>query len=105
LRHRLYPFAAGVLDTVGASGPVHAAHEDGAFVTVVAGSEPPPARGTRAGTHLVEPSGGRLRTVVGLVDAEVLILRIAGALPLPDAAEAHRRREAGALHGRLLLVP
>jgi NADPH:quinone reductase-like Zn-dependent oxidoreductase len=54
------------------------------------------------GQHLHE--GDRIAELAGLVDAGVLTLRVAGVLPAEEAAEAHRRLEAGGVRGRLVLT-
>jgi NADPH:quinone reductase len=45
-----------------------------------------------------------LSTLLDLVEAGTLTLRVAGTLPAEQAAEAHRRLEAGGLRGRLVLT-
>lgn len=45
-----------------------------------------------------------LTTVRDLAEAGVLSLRVAGTLPADQAAQAHRRLEAGGLRGRLVLT-
>ena len=40
-----------------------------------------------------------------LAAAGKLTLRVAGTYPLEEAARAHKRLEAGALRGRLVLIP
>jgi NADPH:quinone reductase-like Zn-dependent oxidoreductase len=54
------------------------------------------------GNHLHE--GTRIAELAALVDAGVLTLRVAEALPAERAAEAHRRLEAGGVRGRLVLT-
>ena len=54
------------------------------------------------GQHLHE--GERIAELAALVDAGVLTLRVAGELPAEQAAEAHRRLEAGGVRGRLVLT-
>jgi NADPH:quinone reductase len=54
------------------------------------------------GRHLHE--GHRIAELAGLVSEGVLTLRVAGVLPAADAAEAHRRLEAGGIRGRLVLT-
>lgn len=54
------------------------------------------------GQHLHE--GNRIGELAGLVDAGVLTLRVADVLPASQAAEAHRRLEAGGVRGRLVLT-
>jgi NADPH:quinone reductase-like Zn-dependent oxidoreductase len=54
------------------------------------------------GNHLHE--GARIAELADLVDNGVLTLRVAAALPAEQAAEAHRRLEAGGVRGRLVLT-
>jgi NADPH:quinone reductase-like Zn-dependent oxidoreductase len=56
----------------------------------------------QVGQHLHE--GRRLAELAGLVGQGVLTLRVADALPAAQAAEAHRRLEAGGVRGRLVLT-
>ena len=56
----------------------------------------------QVGQHLHE--GQRLTELVDLVRNGVLTLRVADALPAAQAAEAHRRLEAGGVRGRLVLT-
>ena len=72
----------------------------GAFVGVLGGA-PVPLRGIRVSTVWIRADGPRLATLA----RAGLHLRVADTLPLPQAAEAHRRLDAGGLRGRLVLVP
>jgi len=54
------------------------------------------------GQHLHE--GGRIAELADLVTKGTLTLRVAGALAADQAAEAHRRLEAGGVRGRLVLT-
>jgi NADPH2:quinone reductase len=54
------------------------------------------------GQHLHE--GNRIAELADLVTKGVLTLRVAAVLPAADAAEAHRRLEAGGVRGRLVLT-
>lgn len=56
----------------------------------------------QVGQHLHE--GQRLAELADLVGKGVLTLRVAKALPAGQAAEAHRRLEAGGVRGRLVLT-
>jgi NADPH:quinone reductase-like Zn-dependent oxidoreductase len=86
-----------------------AAHEalrgGGTFVALVAPFAPPPLRATRVVVQEVWADGGRLTELAALVDAGLLSLRVAGALPLAEVARAHERLAAGGVRGRLVLVP
>jgi NADPH:quinone reductase-like Zn-dependent oxidoreductase len=48
-------------------------------------------------------SGEKLDRLRRYVEEGVLSLRVAAVLPAADAAEAHRRLEAGGVRGRLVL--
>jgi NADPH:quinone reductase len=56
----------------------------------------------QVGQHLHE--GNRIAELADLVGKGVLTLRVAAALPADQAAEAHRRLEAGGVRGRLVLT-
>jgi NADPH:quinone reductase len=99
------------LDSVGVRGLL-------ALFGQASGPVPPvdPARLARRGIYLTRPSLGhyiatrdelqwRAREVLDAVVGGTLRIRIAGELPLRDAAEAHRRLEGRATAGKLLLVP
>ena len=77
----------------------------GTFITLVRPSAPPTLRRTRVIIHEVWADGARLAELAALVDAGRLTLRVAGTLPLHEAATAHERLAAGGVRGRLVLVP
>jgi NADPH:quinone reductase-like Zn-dependent oxidoreductase len=84
----------------------HAALRDaGTFVALVRPFAPPPIRGTHVVVHEVHADGARLTELAALVDFGVLTTRVAATVPLEDAADAHRRLDAGGVPGRLVLVP
>lgn len=60
-------------------------------------------RGVRAPRILVEPDGAALERLVGLVDAGEIRVEVTDALPLAEAAEAHRRTESGTTRGKRVL--
>jgi NADPH:quinone reductase len=51
------------------------------------------------------PDGKGLAALLDEWAAGRLTTRIAGTLPLAEAAEAHRRLDAGGLRGKLVLAP
>ena len=51
------------------------------------------------------PDRRMLRELVAGIAAGRLVSRVAGVLPLSDAADAHRRTEAGGLCGKIVLRP
>ncbi|GHG00119.1 NADP-dependent oxidoreductase [Streptomyces hydrogenans] len=77
----------------------------GAFAALVAGGAPYPLRGIRVVPVWVRADADRLDHLARLAEAGALTPRVADALPLADAAKAHRRLAEGALRGRLVLVP
>ncbi|MFL6073173.1 MAG: NADP-dependent oxidoreductase [Mycobacteriales bacterium] len=90
----------------GVAGPelLGAVRDGGAFVAVIVPATPEPERGIRAGMVSVTPDGA---TLAGLLEAHAagqLRTRIER-VPFADAAEAHRRAEAGGLHRKLVLTP
>jgi NADPH:quinone reductase-like Zn-dependent oxidoreductase len=64
-----------------------------------------PGRRVRQEVVLVRVDRPALAELIGDVAAGRLRTRVAGTLPLADAAEAHRRVEAGHLRGKIVLVP
>jgi NADPH:quinone reductase-like Zn-dependent oxidoreductase len=53
----------------------------------------------------VEPDGARLAELLALAASGVLELRVAGRVPLAEAATAYDKVAAGGQRGRWLLVP
>ncbi|MGW5721670.1 NADP-dependent oxidoreductase [Amycolatopsis sp. NPDC003865] len=72
----------------------------GEFVAFAAGAAPIPLRGIRVRNVWIRADGDRLAEL-----ARLLPPRVAGVLPLPEAAAAHERLAAGGLRGRLVLTP
>ncbi|MDT0631681.1 zinc-binding dehydrogenase [Rubrivirga sp. S365] len=54
---------------------------------------------------MMKRDGGMMDLVAGLVERGLVAPLVADVLPLADAAEAHRRVEAGGVHGKLVLTP
>ncbi|GAB3146152.1 NADP-dependent oxidoreductase [Amycolatopsis stemonae] len=77
----------------------------GEFVAFAAGAAPIPLRGVRVRTVWIRADGERLAELSRLVEQGTLPVRVAGVLPLSDAAAAHERLAAGGLRGRLVLTP
>ncbi|WP_327004142.1 NADP-dependent oxidoreductase [Dactylosporangium sp. NBC_01737] len=90
----------GVLDAASVPGAIAAVRDGGAFVAVIDPATPAPERGVRVATVHVTPDRELLTRLLGAG----LITRVAGTLPLREAAEAHRRLEAGGLRGKLVLT-
>jgi NADPH:quinone reductase len=77
----------------------------GRFVALVRPFAPPPIRGTEVVVQEVFADGARLAELSALVDAGHLTLRVAGTVPLAEAASAHERFSQERPRGRLVLVP
>jgi NADPH2:quinone reductase len=77
----------------------------GEFVAFAAGAAPIPLRGIRVRTVWIRADGERLGELARLAENGTLPLRVAGTLPLTEAAAAHERLAAGGLRGRLVLLP
>ncbi|WP_026412285.1 NADP-dependent oxidoreductase [Actinomadura oligospora] len=78
----------------------------GAFVAVNGGDAVPVnLRGTRVRNVWFHADAAQLEHLVALADAGRLTTRVAGVLPLEDAAKAHIRLAEGGLRGRLVLQP
>jgi NADPH2:quinone reductase len=101
------PAPAGV-DSVAAStlplGGLTAVRVKGSFAAFI-GSGPVPVRGIRVVPVNIRADGAALTGLSALAAAGKLTLRVAGTYPLEEAARAHERLEAGALRGRLVLIP
>jgi NADPH:quinone reductase len=76
----------------------------GSFAAFV-GSGPDPLRGIRVVPVNIHADGAALTGLSALAAAGKLTLRVADTYPLADAARAHERLQAGALRGRLVLIP
>ncbi|MFB9687360.1 NADP-dependent oxidoreductase [Amycolatopsis plumensis] len=77
----------------------------GEFVAFAAGAAPLPLRGIRVRSVWIRADGERLAELARLAGNGTLPLRVAGVLPLAEAATAHERLAAGGLRGRLVLTP
>lgn len=90
----------GVLNAASVPDAIAAVRDGGVFVAVTDASAPAAERGVRVETVHVTPDRAQLAAVLGAG----LVSRVAGTLPLEEAAEAHRRLEAGGLRGKLVLT-
>ncbi|WP_433475365.1 NADP-dependent oxidoreductase [Spirillospora sp. CA-142024] len=78
----------------------------GAFVAVSGGPATPlPLRGITVHNVWIRADAAQLAHLTTLVDRGHLTPRVADTLPLTKAVKAHERLEAGALRGRLVLLP
>ncbi|KAB2345195.1 zinc-binding dehydrogenase [Actinomadura rudentiformis] len=82
-----------------------AVRDGGAFVGVISASPATSERGIDVGILSVEPDGARLAELLGLAASGVLELRVAGRVPLAEAATAYDKVAGGGQRGRWLLVP
>ena len=95
-----------VLDAVPVGTPAVAAARDGGAVVFTRHVDAPAgSRGVRLATVLVRPDPEGLRALAADLAAGRLRTRVAEVLPLREAAQAHRRAEAGGLRGKLVLAP
>lgn len=95
----------GVLDAAALVEPALAAtREGGRYVGVIPAAVPASSRDIRIEAVRVQADGRRLAKLLGLAADGVLATRIAGLLPLEQAAEAHRRVEQGSQRGRWVLM-
>jgi NADPH:quinone reductase len=95
-----------VLDAVPVDQPAADAVADGGTLLTTRPTTPvDPARRVRQSFVLVELDRPALADLVDAVAAGRLRTRVGGTLPLAGAAEAHRRVEAGATHGKIVLTP
>ena len=76
----------------------------GSFATFV-GTGPVPLRGIRVVPVSIHADGAALAGLSRLAAAGKLTLRVADTYPLAEAGKAHQRLQAGAVRGRLVLVP
>jgi NADPH2:quinone reductase len=86
-------------------GAFPAVQDGGAIVSTRRPPEADPARRIRQESFLIERDREALRGMVAAVAAGELRTRVDRALPLAEAAEAHRLVEAGGLHGKVVLTP
>ncbi|MFI5867559.1 NADP-dependent oxidoreductase [Streptomyces sp. NPDC051546] len=95
----------GIFDAALLADPLlPALRTDGSFVSASQARVPTPERGIRVTAVHGAPDGTGLRNILQRLAAKELTTRVAGVLPLEEAAEAHRRTEAGGLPGRLVLT-
>ncbi|GGK60254.1 NADPH:quinone reductase [Planomonospora parontospora subsp. parontospora] len=98
--------AHGAIDAAVVGLPaLDAVRGGGSFVAVIGGAAPLPLRGIRVANVWVRADGARLAELVRLVDGGRLTPRVAGTLPLAEAATAHQRLAEGGFRGRLVLLP
>lgn len=79
--------------------------DGGTFVGVRPADVPPSERGVRVVAVGVVPDGRRTAELLARVAAGGIVTRVAGELPLAEAAEAHRLVAAGGVRGRYVLRP
>ncbi|MDX2293062.1 MULTISPECIES: NADP-dependent oxidoreductase [Streptomyces] len=95
----------GVLDTALIADPLLPAVKDGGVFVSASGERMPVAeRDIRVDAVVGRPDAARLKELLELLGAGGLATRVADVLPLEEAAEAHRRVEAGHRPGRIVLM-
>jgi NADPH:quinone reductase-like Zn-dependent oxidoreductase len=100
------PVFDAAFDPASLAAPVLAAiRPDGGYVGVVPAAVPDGARGITTAAVTMHPDGPRLAELLTLVTTGALQARIAGTLPLADAAQAHANVAKGAQRGRWVLLP
>lgn len=82
-----------------------AVRDGGTFVGVMSASPATSERGIEVGILSVQPDGARLADLITLAASGVLELRVAGQVPLAEAATAYDKVAGGGQRGRWLLVP
>ncbi|WP_157475194.1 zinc-binding dehydrogenase [Parafrankia sp. EUN1f] len=87
------------------AGALGALRDGGTFVGVVSASPATSERGIEVVIVNVEPDGAQLAGLLALAAAGVLEPRVAGQVPLADAATAYSKVAGGGQRGRWLLVP
>ncbi|WP_433363052.1 NADP-dependent oxidoreductase [Actinoplanes sp. CA-142083] len=98
--------APAVFDAVPMGEPAIAAVADGGVLVSTRPIAPvDPARGVRQELTLVSLDQPALRRLIDAVAQGRLRTRVAATFPLAEAAEAHRRFEAGHLRGKIVLIP
>ncbi|MEV0900922.1 NADP-dependent oxidoreductase [Actinoplanes sp. NPDC049802] len=96
---------SAVFDAVPVGEAAAAAVQDRGIVVATRPTPPMvPARGVRQELQLIRHDRELLADLVGQVAAGRLRTRVAATMPLPQAAEAHRRVLAGGMHGKLVLT-
>jgi NADPH:quinone reductase-like Zn-dependent oxidoreductase len=79
--------------------------DGGTYVGVVSAAVPDSVRGIRTIAVRVRHDGARLAELLALAASGAIATRIAGTLPLADAAQAQANVEKGAQRGRWVLLP
>jgi len=104
--HDLQGHYDGVLDAASQVEPALTAVKDGGvYVGVTPSSVPASVRGIRTDAVRVRADGVRLAELLALAADGSLQPRIAGSLPLVEAAQAQRNLEQGGQRGRWVLIP
>ncbi|MFD7981473.1 NADP-dependent oxidoreductase [Streptomyces sp. NPDC059071] len=95
----------GIFDGALIGTPMLAALQNGGvFVAIAPDRVPVTERGIRVEFDRARPDAARLTEILQKVADRELVTRVADVLPLEEAAEAHRRAEAGRRPGRIVLM-
>lgn len=98
------PVDAVIDAALSGQGLIHGVRDGGMFVTVLAAAAPLAERGIQVHALHTQPDRDTLTALAEDLHSGRLTTRIAGTLPLQDAADAHRHAEAGGLRGKLVLT-
>ncbi|ASR37592.1 alcohol dehydrogenase [Prauserella marina] len=82
-----------------------AIRDNGAFAGVTSATPATPERGIEVSVVSVQPNTAQLADVLALAASGVLEPRVAGKVPLTEAATAYRKVAGGGQRGRWLLLP
>lgn len=101
-----YPAGVDALLDAALLGPpaIGAVRDGGVFVSASSPAAPAAERGVRVESVMTRPDAALLADLLTALADGRLTTRVAGTLPLADAAEAHRRLAAGGLRGKLVLT-
>ncbi|MFJ8668470.1 NADP-dependent oxidoreductase [Streptomyces sp. NPDC093600] len=95
----------GIFDAALIGAPLLSAlKDDGVFVSASQERMPGAERGISVSAVRGRPDQARLKEMLEQVAARKLMTRVADVMPMEEAAEAHRRVEAGHRPGRLVLL-
>ncbi|MET3807375.1 NADPH:quinone reductase-like Zn-dependent oxidoreductase [Nakamurella sp. UYEF19] len=95
-----------VLDAAGLGNPaLDTVRDGGSYVGVTPGATPPEQRGITVTAVSSHHDGARLAELLKMAATGDLAVRVAGTLPLADAAQAQANVQKGGQRGRWVLLP
>jgi NADPH:quinone reductase-like Zn-dependent oxidoreductase len=98
-------FDAAIDAAVLLSSALAAIRDGGSFVGVAPNAPVAAERGIQVHTVSMEPDSGALAELLGLAAEGILEIRVAGRVPLREAAKAYDMVAGGGQRGRWLLIP